>query len=183
MATLKVNVDGVATGAAGHDKIYGNNATNLIAGGRGNDTLWGYGGGDVLEGGLGRDKIFGHAGNDILSGGAGADVLAGGAGKDVFVFDTKLGASNVDRITDFNVRDDMIWLDLTIFKKIGKGKDALKNGFWTGAEAHDADDRIIYNKATGAIFYDQDGTGLSPTVKFAQLKAGLALTHKDFLLV
>jgi len=52
--------------------------------------------------------------------------------------------------------------------------------FWTGASAHDANDRIIYDKATGALYYDDDGTGRHAQVKIASLKKGLGLTKSDF---
>ena len=43
---------------------------------------------------------------------AGNDVLIGGKGKDVFVFATALNkATNLDKITDFNVKDDSIQLE------------------------------------------------------------------------
>jgi serralysin len=49
-----------------------------------------------------------------------------------------------------------------------------------GAFATTAQQRIIYNSATGGLFYDADGTGASAQVQFAQLKAGLALTTANF---
>ena len=37
------------------------------------------------------------------------------------MFDTKLNKkTNLDKIADFNVKDDSIWLDNAIFKKLGK---------------------------------------------------------------
>jgi serralysin len=52
-----------------------------------------------------------------------------------------------------------------------------------GAAAQDAQDRIIYNSATGALLYDSDGVGGAAAVQFAELSAGLALTNLDFLVV
>ncbi len=49
--------------------------------------------------------------------------------------------------------------------------------------ALDADDRIIYDSATGRIYYDADGSGAGAQVLFAQVTAGLALTNADFLIV
>jgi Ca2+-binding RTX toxin-like protein len=46
--------------------------------------------------------------------------------------------------------------------------------------AHDIDDRIIYDSASGALYYDSNGSAADGSVKFAQLSAGLALTNADF---
>ena len=52
--------------------------------------------------------------------------------------------------------------------------------FRKGSAAGDADDRIIYNKQTGALYYDPDGNGIAPQVQFATLDKGLKLTAGDF---
>jgi serralysin len=110
----------------------------------------------------------------------GADTMNGGDGADAFVFSTALGGGNVDAIKSFNVADDTIRLDITIFTAIANGAlDA--NAFVIGAAAADADDRIIYDSATGALYYDADGDGAGAAVQFATLSAGLALTEADFL--
>ena len=55
--------------------------------------------------------------------------------------------------------------------------------FWIGSAAHDADDRIIYNPNSGALFFDKDGTGGSAAVRFATVSAGLSMTNNDFVVV
>lgn len=135
-----------------------------------------------------KDRLIGGLGNDKLFGKLGKDVMIGGAGKDVFVFDTKPDArKNVDWVADFNVADDTIWLDNKYFK-IGKGTFSKpvklnKKMFWTGTKAHDADDRIIYNKKTGALLYDEDGTGDKAAIKIATLSSKLKLSNLDFFAV
>jgi Ca2+-binding RTX toxin-like protein len=120
----------------------------------------------------------------VISGGLGADTLTGGAGKDVFVFDTKPGAGNVDRITDFSVKDDTIHLAKAVFKAAGPKGTLSKGAFWIGSEAHTAKDRIIYNADNGKLYYDADGTGSKEAVQIALLKKGLSLmTAKDFLII
>jgi serralysin len=52
-----------------------------------------------------------------------------------------------------------------------------------GAAAHDADDRIIYNPANGAVLYDADGNASGAAVAFAVLPTGLALTHDDIVVI
>jgi Ca2+-binding RTX toxin-like protein len=144
---------------------------------------------DVIEGGAGKDTLGGGLGDDKIFGGLGNDRLTGNAGKDIFVFNTKTNKkTNVDTIKDFVVKDDSIWLDNAVFTKAGKGSEEKpgklsKTMFWTGKAAHDSSDRIIYDKASGALYYDQDGTGRAAQVKIATLKKGLSLTEKDFFVI
>jgi Ca2+-binding RTX toxin-like protein len=75
---------------------------------------------------------------------------------------------NVDKLTDFNPWADRISLKASIFKNIGRRGELKADAFWVGSKAHDASDRIIYNKAQGALYFDQDGTGSAyQPIKFA----------------
>ncbi|WP_112663203.1 calcium-binding protein [Microvirga flavescens] len=167
-------------GAALSLNLIGNAFKNTIIGTSGANRLFGLDGKDVLKG---------EAGNDVLDGGLLADTLTGGSGRDVFVFSAKPGKTNVDKITDYNVRDDSVWLENAIFKALGKkgtvaSPAALKSDyFYVGAAAHDADDRIIYNKGTGALYYDADGAGGVAQVQIAILSKKPALTYKDFFVI
>jgi Ca2+-binding RTX toxin-like protein len=145
---------------------------------------------DKIVAAAGKDKLGGGRGRDTLAGGIGNDTLSGGAGGDVFVFDTKLAKtnaankkSNLDKVVDFNVRDDTIHLAKAVFSKIAKKGALSKAAFFKGAKAHDGDDRIIYDNKTGALFYDQDGTGAKAAIQIATLSKNLAMTHKDFFVV
>jgi len=61
---------------------------------------------------------------------------------------------------------------------------ALASGaFRIGKTAVDANDRILYDAATGNLWYDRDGAGGTAAVQFAKLSAGLALTGADFIIV
>jgi Ca2+-binding RTX toxin-like protein len=150
---------------------------------------------DVFKAGAGKDTLGGGLGNDKLWGGAGNDVLSGGGGKDVFAFDSKLGTArtdrkvNFDKITDFNVRDDAIWLDNAVFAKLGKkGSEAspakISKAFFTiGTKAKDRNDYLIYNNKTGVLSYDKDGSGKAKAVEFAILSKKLKMTAADFFVV
>ncbi|MGO4388042.1 hypothetical protein AB4Y85_10925 [Microvirga sp. 2YAF29] len=158
----------------------GSDTANAIQGNAGRNMLQGLGGDDGIKG---------EDGNDKLSGGAGRDVLEGGAGQDIFVFDTKLSKSskvnkaNEDRIADFRVADDTIHLAKSVFAKLAK-KGVIKAGeFYQGAKAHDRDDYVIYNKKTGALYYDADGTGAAAQIQIATLSKHLKMTYKDFFVI
>jgi VCBS repeat-containing protein len=136
-----------------------------------------------LTGNASAQTLIGNAGANALDGGAGADTLLGLGGADVFRFTAALGGGNVDAIGDFSVADDTIALDDAVFTQIG-GLGALNaNAFVTGSAAADADDRIIYDSATGQLFYDADGNGIGAAVQFATLASGLALTANDFQVI
>lgn len=146
------------TGSAFNDTLTGNSAINVILGGNGNDTL------------------NGRAGNDTLT---------GGAGNDNFLFDTPLGATNVDTITDFNFVNDTIRLENAIFNAI-VGTGTLSAGQFVAnasGTATDVNDRIIYETDTGNLFYDTNGNAAGGSTLFAQVTAGLGITNADFVIV
>jgi len=142
----------------------------------------GNGSANALYGNRGANTLNGSTGDDDLHGGLGKDILIGGAGRDSFWFDTApSGSANFDTISDFVPADDTIKLAHSVFGAIATGTLSA-TAFHDGATAQDASDRIIYNSATGDIFYDADGTGASAAVLFAHLAAGTAITNADFLI-
>jgi serralysin len=182
--TLSLAVSGAqASGGSGSDTL---TAIENLSGSNFADRLTGSSLANVLKGGSGADTLSGGAGNDLLVGGAGADKLAGGSGLDVFRFDVALSASsNLDVVSDFRVADDSFQLENGIFTALSGTGTLASTMFRAGAgisTAADSNDHVIYNKTTGALYYDADGSGATPAVQFAKLSAGLALTHADFLL-
>ncbi|NIX78464.1 M10 family metallopeptidase C-terminal domain-containing protein, partial [Microvirga terricola] len=133
--------------------------------------------------------LTGDAFANRIYGGLGKDTLSGGAGRDVFVFNTKLNAkTNVDKITDFNVKDDTIWLDNAIFRKLGKGSldkpGKLNKAFFAiGAEAKDKNDYLIYDPSKGTLAYDADGSGSNKAIAFATIGPKHKLTAADFMVI
>jgi Ca2+-binding RTX toxin-like protein len=197
------------TGRGGNDTYIVDNANDRVieSGGQGNDAVYSYvswtltAGSDVevlqavaisptggnainLTGNANGNVLRGNNANNTLNGGDGRDELTGLGGQDQYLFNTPLNAvNNVDVITDFNVADDTILLDQTIFSSsLGLGNISAGE-FVIGTAAQDANDRIIYDSNTGALFYDNDGVGGNAQVQFAELGRGLALTNQDFLVV
>jgi Ca2+-binding RTX toxin-like protein len=138
-------------------------------------------GGINLTGNDQSNTIFGNAGANTIDGKGGGDTLVGGGGADLFAFTTALGGGNADAIFDFVVGTDKIGLDDAIFTGIGGTLDGTE--FVVGGAATTADHRIIYESATGALFYDADGNGLGAAVLFATVDPGLALTASDFQMI
>jgi len=126
--------------------------------------------------------ILGNNGANLLNGGAGFDWLYGFGGADTFAFTTTLGAGNVDVITDFKAVDDTIQLDDAVFTGLGLG--ALNaNAFVVGNAALDANDRIIYNQASGQLLFDADGNGGGAAILFATLQGAPTITASDFVVI
>jgi Ca2+-binding RTX toxin-like protein len=87
-------------------------------------------------------------------------------------------------VQDFNVTDDTLSLENAVFTALTSTGPLAAGMLRAGAgvaSAADADDFLLYNSSTGALFYDADGTGPAPAVQFAMVGAGLALTAADFL--
>ena len=170
-----------ASGSGGADTLSG--IENVITG-AGNDNVTGSSLDNIISAGIGNDTLVGNSGNDTISGGLGNDSLNGGSGTDHFIFNTALGTANVDRIQSYSATDDTILLDDAIFTALGSPGALAAGAFKAGAAATDADDRIIYNATTGALFYDQDGNGATAAVQFATLTSITGtITHADFLII
>ena len=144
-------------------------------------TIGGNGAANRLVGKAGDDRLDGGGGDDSLYGGAGTDSLTGGDGADGFYFDAPLSIAGVDAISDFAVADDTIFLDRSVFAAFAADGAVDGGAFAHGTAAAEADDRILYDKATGRIFYDADGSGAGAAIHFARVAAGTELGAADFV--
>lgn len=114
-------------------------------------------------------------------------MLRGAGGADRFIFSAPVGSANADTVSDFTIDKDKICLDDTVFKSIGPSLTSGEFYAKAGATAaHDYDDRIIYNRTTGALYLDEDGNkaGGKSALLFATLTNKPAnLDHGDFLIL
>jgi Ca2+-binding RTX toxin-like protein len=175
------------TGGGGKDtlssieRLYGGSAGDTLTGTTGNNDILGNDGDDVIDGLAGTDRIYG---------GNGKDTLTGGLGRDRFVFYSEVTTASADKITDFNrFEGDRIVLSTFYFSGLsGTGGSPIAKGeFYAAAgatSAHDADDHIIYNTATGDLYYDPDGLGGTAAILFATLGTTIhpKVVYSDFLL-
>ena len=177
-----VSVENLYLNVTTGQTLTGNELANNLRGNNGSDTLNGLQGNDSLNGGLGADVLDGGQANDTLVGGLGNDTLTGGDGNDLFRFDTAPDATgNRDSVLDFNVIDDGFQLENAIFTALTPTGTLAAGSFVIGAAAIDANDYLIYDRTTGGLFYDADGSGSGASVQFAVLSTSLALTNLDFV--
>lgn len=114
------------------------------------------------------DTIMGSSATAHIHGGLGSDTFSGSSGVEYIHFDTAIGNGDVDTLLLFNSSKDKIVLDHAIFDQIDVGNLA-SSAFVKGTMALDANDRIIYDSATGSLYYDPDGSGSAHQILFAQI--------------
>lgn len=147
-----------AVGSSGSDTIVGDDAENRI------------------DGGDGDDVIRGGGGDDIIKGGRGSDILSGGDGDDRFCFSGPDGGTDI--ITDFQPGDRLEITASTFL--LGLTNDQISSGAWffRGLAAQDLDNRLIYDRDSGSLFYDSDGSrGDGALVQIARFDSDDDLTN------
>lgn len=167
---LATNIENLELINSGNASGTGNASDNQITGNAGDN---------ILKGLAGDDRINGSVGADTISGGAGNDVLFGGAGADRFVFDAPNTAANADVVIDFDSGTDSFLLDRAIFSASPAGQLAA-SAFVVGEAATSAAQRVIFDDASGDLFYDPDGTGGQDQSHFATLTDRPMVTSDDF---
>ena len=190
--------DDLLNGRSGNDRLVGGDGNDNLIGANGNDTLFGQDGNDVLQGRLGFDILLGGSGNDTINGGQGRDRINGGAGNDEltggasidrFIFNTNQEFDSqdigIDQINDFNSGQDIIVLDLSTFTALDSspGIGLSEDDFAiVSSDAATAEAEIVYNSASGALYYNTNGTadGFGTGAQFATLDGSPDLVANDF---
>jgi len=171
--------------AAGHTETFriftGTNGADTMTGTAQDDIFFARGDGDTILAGAGDDTVFGQQGADIIKGGPGNDILTGGGGDDQFHFDSPLNAAtNVDHITDFSPTGDLLYLSKAVFSGLATaagpnpaGTVLQASDFLSvasnGGDAAAGGAHIIYDQATGNLYYDADGGSSANRTLFAVL--------------
>lgn len=166
------------------DTLTGNSGMNYIWGNAGNDSVSGGGGGDEIYGGAGRDLLAGDGGSDTLWGGAGIDTLIGGAGDDIFAFGTLTPRGEAgDHIKGFTVGVDAVQMFFGWAPDLAYGH-ATTAQFLSGAgvtAATTVEQRVIYDTATGRLYFDSDGNGAAASVLIATIDNHALLTAQSII--
>lgn len=125
--------------------------------------------------------IVGNNAANVINGREGSDILTGQGGADTFVFDRAASAVNADRIMDFQVDTDRLMFARSAFSGFAVGSFQA-TALAYGTAALDADDRLIYDGATGRLWYDADGSGSGAQELVATLANRAALDAGDIFL-
>ncbi len=200
--------DSLLTGS-GADFLQGGSvvATAGTSVGFGDDTIISGGGNDYLFGGYGQDVLFGEADNDTLQGSTNQDTLVGGAGADVFLYQFKsdLSGTLADLITDFKSSEDKIYFsrgaggfafelrpgvptsELSFEQFIVLDKGSYNGGGANTQAPTTVGPVLVYEKASGVLWYDSDGGGATPADLVAFMKQPdntiPTLTRTDFTII
>ena len=147
-------------------------------------------GDNVILGNDAKNSLMGMGGKDFLYGGLGDDTLTGGLGADRFVFSTPIrGSGNTDLIADFSQKEgDKIVLSQSVFVNFEDLGRITEDAFYAAPGANRALEDgqfLIYNTATGVLYYDTDGPDGRGPIAFAQVGdlSHAILTYGDFLIV
>jgi len=127
------------------------------------------------------NTLTGNTTNNILTGASGNDTLIGRGGNDTFVFNSPTEGN--DTITDFSPIADIINVKASGF---GSGLTAgvlLSTKFVLGSSALNTNTRFIYNKPTGALWFDSDGTGSAEPLQIATLSNDANLTSNQIVVI
>lgn len=129
---------------------------------------------DMLDGAGGVDTLVGGDGDDLLVAGVEGDSLTGGVGTDRFAVVGDDPGTTAAIITDFTGgKDQIVIVTNTLSGTLAPDAFAL------GTEAADASDRVIFDSASGQVWFDADGAGGEAQVLIATVDAGTTLAAGD----
>lgn len=124
----------------------------------------------TIVGNAGANRLYGAEGNDVLTGGAGAT--------------TSISPPRSGRPT--STRSPTSRMSTTPSGSTTRCSSACRSACCrgrpsvAGTAAADASDRIVYDSASGAIYFDADGLGGADQVRFATVAVGASVAADDF---
>jgi serralysin len=131
---------------------------------------------------------YGNAGINVIQGNLAHNVLTGNGGNDTFVFKNTLTLTNFDTVMDFGYSSDVFHIDNAVFKGLSTG--TLSSDYFTlissatSTAGVDGDDRILYDKAHGNLYFDKDGSGGTYNrVRFAVVDDNATVLYNDFVVI
>ena len=164
------NLDTIASGNAGNDRIstgggndrlFGNEGDDILTSSSGANFLNGFSGNDIITGGSGADRVFGFDGNDVINVGGGSDFVVGGNGNDTVNAgsgnDTVFGNSGNDTLNGNDGNDFLFGQAGVDLVNGGAGNDRIRGGTENDTlNGGDGDDRFD-GEAGDDVIHGNDG--------------------------
>jgi Chlamydia polymorphic membrane protein (Chlamydia_PMP) repeat len=117
--------------------------------------------------------------NEIIVGNSN-DTLTGTANNDRFIFnDLNWGTVTIDNFDPVN--DELVIGASGIRSGLNLG-ELPRDRFLEGISANDVDDRFIYDRDRGSLYFDSDGSGALPPVLMAIFNDRASLTNADIVI-
>ena len=168
--TNETNLNTVASGNDGNDRITSGNGNDRLFGNAGNDILTssggtnlinGWSGDDTVNGGTGVDQIYTYAGNDTITGGLGADYIVAGNGDDTVTAgsgnDTVFGNSGNDTLNG-NAGNDRLYGQAGVDEVFGDaGSDIIRGGTANDTLYGGTGDDRFDGEGGNDVIYGNDG--------------------------
>jgi Ca2+-binding RTX toxin-like protein len=136
---------------------------------------------NTLSGNDAANRLSGLGGDDTLIGGAGNDTLTGGIGADTFKFVTP--SQGPEDITDFTSGADEIQVVSMSFGSLTIGTLAYSSLKAAGADLTSVNPVFLYDAATGALSFDNNGKGAGGVSQIASLTGPKTLLASDIQVV
>lgn len=126
----------------------------------------------------GATVVNGTTGNDQILLGSTQKAAYGQGGSDIFVFNAMPAAPHY--LMDFDPANDRIEFRNDVFTSLWALDPIGADTFRAGTAAADHNDHVIYDSATGTLWYDSDGDGAAAKVEIARLQPGTSLNNSHF---
>ena len=173
---VELSRGGIDTVMSSGSRTLGDFQENLVLTGSARWSGWGNGRANLIIGNAKDNLLSGRIGNDTLDGGGGTDQLAGGQGANLFRFSAP-GAHDV--VVDFVSAVDRLEFGHAAFTALGATGPLAADAFRLDATAADSGDRIVYDSATGSLWYDANGNGSAAALLVATFEAGTPVARGD----
>ncbi|WP_262267814.1 hypothetical protein [Microvirga yunnanensis] len=185
---------------AAKDGFLGTAGADLLTGLSGNDTLYGFAGDDTLNGGAGKDRLYGGDGHDVfvfdtpVKKGHFDRIEDFNAADDTIQISLSAlkaykakGAKAGDGTAKSGSDDKGGTKGVSFDKVFRKGHKLQKKFFDIGTKSGEgpggADDYVFYNKKSGIVYLDLDGSGKAKGIEILKVKPGTTLGADDFLFI
>ena len=77
----------------------------------------------------------------------------------------------------------LAFVERALRARLGAGGFFARSAFRLGTKAYDSNDRVIFDRGDGTLYFDADGSGAEEQVAVVKLTAGITMGYSDFLVI